>query len=718
MRHLSAILDEGLDELAVSGHATLIQRLVANVAAAGIFAFVISWRLCLVWACVTLALDAHGWFANRRQIRGLAVGWRGRLWQLSSLAALSLAWAALGALGWTSGSLNGALCAVVIWLAVIFFAQTIAYQSPLGFVAGGAIPAAAVLSVVLLGPHAPHLRLAPFVAMLTLAFALVGAGVAQMLRARRRLGETQAQMRQSEALYRMLADKITDVISLSDVSGARLYISPSIERALGYPMDALYRMPAYGYIYPDDLEGLKAKSAALGRTGGEMTAEYRVVRADGAVVWVETTFAMAPPERPGGPAQIVSVARVVQQRKEMEAELIEARRAAEAGAAAKSDFLANMTHELRTPLNAIIGFAGILSGSPRLDGQDARHARLICDASATLLDLVNSVLDFSRLEAGAVELDPAPFDPAAEGAAIVDLLSGQAAAKGLTLTLKAEGLGLMTGDAKRLRQVLLNFLSNAIKFTATGGVTLTLAELPVDGDPGRARFRAEISDTGVGLAESQIAHVFERFTQADVSVSRRYGGTGLGLAICKRIVELMGGELGATSVEGKGAIFWFEIPLPRAEALEAPVEAAMASEIERPLRLLLVEDVAINRELVKTVLAPFDIEIDTAEDGVQAIEAFRRAAYDLVLMDVQMPVMDGLTATRHIRALPLPSAASTPIVAMTANVLPEQIARCLEAGMDDHLGKPMKPGELLNAIVHWTSRPRAAAADPDAALSA
>src|SRR6202041_2789120 len=210
---------------------------------------------------------------------------------------------------------------------------------------------------------------------------------------------TQAAVRRNEALYRMLADKITDVISLSDVSGARLYISPSIERALGYPMDELYRMPAYSYVYPDDREGLRAKSIALGRAGGEMTAEYRVVRADGAVVWVETTFAMAPPEHPGGPAQIVSVARIVQQRKEMEAELIEARRAAEAGAAAKSDFLANMTHELRTPLNAIIGFAGILSGSPRLNDQDARHARLICDASATLLDLVNSVLDFSRLEA-------------------------------------------------------------------------------------------------------------------------------------------------------------------------------------------------------------------------------------------------------------------------------------------------------------------------------
>jgi PAS domain S-box-containing protein len=718
MKPLRAFLDDGLDELAVSSRAGLVPRLAANVAVAVVFTFVISWRLCLAWACVTLALEGQVWFATRPQVRGLAVGWGRRLWHVGGLTAASLAWVGLGALAWTSGSVEGALCAVVIWLAVIFFAQTNAYQSPLGFVAGGAIPAVAVMAVVLLGPHAPQLRLAPFVAMLAMGFAYAGEGVGRMLRARRRHAETQAKMRQSEALYRMLADNVTDVISLSDVAGRRIYMSPSIERALGYSVEALQHMPTYSYVYPPDVAELRAKSVAMARSGGQMTAEYRVVRGDGTVVWVETTFAMAPPEKPGGPAQIVSVARNIQQRKAMEAELIEARRAAEAGAAAKSDFLANMTHELRTPLNAIIGFAAILNESPRLDSQDARHARLIREASVTLLDLVNSVLDFSRLEAGAVELEAAPFDPVAEGAAIIDLLADQAAAKGLTLTLNAERLGLLNGDARRLRQVLLNFLSNAIKFTAEGGVTLTLTETAAAGEPEKARLRAEISDTGVGIAHDQLAHVFERFTQADASVSRRYGGTGLGLTICKRIVELMGGEIGATSVEGEGATFWCEVTLPRAAALAAPAETALAAEIERPLRLLLVEDVAINRELVRTVLAPFDIEIDAAEDGAEAIEAFRRGVYDLVLMDVQMPGMDGLTATRHIRALPLARAATTPIVAMTANVLPDQIARCLEAGMDGHLGKPMNPGELLGAISYWTSRPRFAPAGAAIARSA
>jgi PAS domain S-box-containing protein len=550
------------------------------------------------------------------------------------------------------------------------------------------------------------MHLAPVLAVIGLGLSFAVEGVSRMLQARRRLNEAQARMRESEALYRVLADNVTDVIALATLEGERIYLSPSIERALGYTPTALYRTPNLTHLHPEDRDDLREKMLRLGREGGELTCEYRCVRADGSVIWVETSFSLTEPTE-GQPARIVSVSRNIERRKELELQLIEARVAAEAAAAAKSDFLANMTHELRTPLNAIIGFSSLLSESKALKGQDARQARLIREASGTLLDLVNSVLDFSRLEAGAVELDPAPFDPVAEARSVLELLEDQAAAKGLTLALDApEGGAFLNGDVKRLRQVLLNFLSNAIKFTARGGVTLAVAAMAA-GD--EVRLRIEVRDTGVGLPASQIDHIFERFTQADVSVSRRFGGTGLGLAICKRVIELMDGAIGASSVEGEGSTFWIELTLPRAETLTAVPKDAAPADLDRPLRLLLVEDTAINRELVAAILAPFDIEITTAEDGVQGVEAFRAGVFDLVLMDVQMPVMDGLTAARRIRALPIPAAATTPIVAMTANVLPDQIAKCVEAGMDDHLGKPMQPARLLEMINHWTATGRSSA---------
>ncbi|WP_249138158.1 ATP-binding protein [Phenylobacterium montanum] len=378
---------------------------------------------------------------------------------------------------------------------------------------------------------------------------------------------------------------------------------------------------------------------------------------------------------------------------EKEAALEEAKRAA----AVKADFLANMTHELRTPLNAIVGFSGLLKHSTALSPEDARKVTLIADASEALLRVVNDVLDFSKLDAGAIELEHDPFDPHALADSVMALLAQQAEAKGLALSVTVEGpRDLLVGDGGRLGQVLLNLASNAVKFTPSGEVEIKVSQR--DGYAGR-RLRLAVRDTGIGVPAELSGQIFERFTQADASVSRQYGGTGLGLAICRRIIEAMGGAIGVDSAGGAGSIFWCEVSLPLADGRATNEPEAAAPAPEGSVRLLLVDDNAVNRELVASLLSPFGVEIETAENGLAAVEAAATSAYDLILMDVQMPVMDGLTATRRIRAELGPR---PPIIAMTANVLPEQVARCLDAGMDAHLGKPITPRDLLEAVARWS----------------
>lgn len=331
---MQGILDEGLDELAYSAHAGFMPRFVVTVACAALFAFMLPWRICLTWAAVSSSLEIIAWFATRKQFLKQSVGWRTRLWHVSGLAASSVAWVVAGAMLWASGSVEGAVCAVLLWLSVIFFAQTNAYQSPLGFVVGGALPAAAVLAVVVLGPNPLHMRLLPVGLVLLVAFIFAGEGVARMLAARRRLNETQAKMRESEALYRLLADNIKDVIALARLNGERVYISPSVEQALGYSPEALYRAPHDVHILPEDRRALLRQVGELVKLGGEMTHEYRVVRADGAVIWVETNFSLIGAGANSDIPQIVSVSRNIQRRKELESQLIEAREAAKSAAAA------------------------------------------------------------------------------------------------------------------------------------------------------------------------------------------------------------------------------------------------------------------------------------------------------------------------------------------------------------------------------------------------
>jgi PAS domain S-box-containing protein len=654
-------------------------------------------------------------FVTRPQALSRKVGSAVRIAHLADLVVGSMLWMGLGAALWIDKAPGGPICAMIIWVAVVFFAQNNAYQSTTGFVVGGAFPALAMLVFVIAGPNPFHLPLIPIVGLLILALSFVADGVMRSLGVRRDFEAAQRRTAASEAHYRLLADNVTDVIALTAPDRSRRYVSPSIEQALGFTPDELQATPNFTYLYPEDRDRVIGVIESLTPEADRRTVEYRVVHKDGHVFWVETCFTLVPGVGADG-GGVVSVSRDIEARKAMETELVEARRRAEEAAAAKSDFLANMTHELRTPLNAIIGFSGVLAGSSRLAAEDARHAGLIRDASATLLELVNTVLDFSRLEAGAVELEAKPFDAIEAARATAALLTQQADSKDLMIAVEAQGeTSPLVGDAARIRQVLMNFLSNAIKFTAEGGVTIAVRQTRKDAD--HDVLRIEVSDTGIGIDRDKIDTLFDRFTQADATVSRRYGGTGLGLAICKRTIELMGGAVGCDSRPGQGSTFWFEIVLPRAEALVEEAAAEAPAVPDAPLRMLLVEDVAVNRELIATLLAPFDVAIEMAENGLLAVEAMQRASFDLVLMDVQMPVMDGLTAVRTIRALPQASARSTPIIAMTANVLPEQVRKCLDAGMDDHLGKPISPAALLAVLSRWSGG-REAATDEAGAVTA
>ena len=504
-------------------------------------------------------------------------------------------------------------------------------------------------------------------------------------------------LRESEARYRMLTDNANDIIVRYDVHGVLEYASPSV-RQLGYEPADLVGRNANDLIHPEDqwlgdLIGTALKEGRAPPTGGDN--EQRLRCANGEWVWLQANPSPIVDDA-GRAVGAVSVLRDVTARHQIEDELRAKQAEADAANQAKSDFLATMSHEIRTPLNGVLGMVQAMERDP-LPPVQYERLQLIGQSGQALLTILNDILDLSKIEAGKLDIEETDFNLTSVVDGACNTFQSIADDKGVELAVNIEpdARGAYRGDPVRVRQVLNNLISNALKFTAAGRVMVCVEAMS-------AGVRFTVTDTGIGIPPSQIARLFEKFEQADSTTTRRFGGTGLGLSICQQLCVAMGGEVRAESAVGEGSRFIVELPIARVgdeKAETGPASIPEPAFDERPLRILAAEDNPMNQVVLKTLLAQAGLDPVMVANGEEAVAAWTAQDWDLILMDVQMPVMDGVTATRLIRGREASEGrAFTPILALTANAMTHQLEAYQAAGMTGAVSKPINVGELFGAI--------------------